>query len=905
MKNNISLFWILLLVMTLGVNSYASYCIQSKVKVPGRVHQLYDDAQADTLKNSSSTIEDTEYTWQDRYLFIYSSKRAAQSALSKKRRSLKDPKVVQCSKNDLKFHLQPKKSGVSSYETKTFNQRYEKKWANFTLPKLRKRIPTKLRGSDVRVESLQHMNFLPTLNINTLFSHWKKRGIRDPKAIFIANGVYDIEKVRRLVNNPALISRENKNTYIIKAPIYLAHSATLIIRGVTLKASSRDGFFLMYNGKLYISDSKLIAWDTKKNKFAEREHVPDEKILYIGIQKPRPYLLGLAGSMTDMYNTKIIGFGFKSTVATFGISLAKWPADSTMNSLKDHLEKLGEPSGTFVGNDMDRNFFSFYSNEASHVTLLGNYMYDSIIYHFDPHDYSTHLDIGRNLTTRAGHAHGIIISRQVQESVIAQNLTIRNHSAGIMLDRDCFKNLIYGNIAIGNGYDGISLFESGDNRIEKNLVARNYSSGIYVRNSVNIDINDNEIFRNVKNGVEVNSYNIDDTPSRDFKRDPYYQASSATIVDNLIEYNNNSAITTKGGAAVYLKNNTFSMQDPRYYSGEMRSFATHMTSAGGNKNGFLKPGLGSPYSNISSDLIKISRSTSNAIIDTLLDLGRNGNTQAGSVLGYFYGTQHKNALKELELLRESTNLDFVAMEHLGFLWLNNKNTIPTDTNHSTSMEGLTLISEAVILGNKSVAHDLRFLSRLMPITDNMIENAFTIAIARMQKGNVVDPNHIYCDKRAICSNNYVMQNKIKLEVERFIQNYKISGCESYLCFTKQLTEDYRFVTDASLRRLAEKVRTTNLPKIIQNRNTAKKVKRLEKTWEHQVYSDKQKFKKETAGFNLDRYEDEDMERLIPHIRTILKKINFHRTQKNQITLDEVLKILKSKKGLPHGIASSH
>ena len=459
------------------------------------------------------------------------------------------------------------------------------KWQNYTVENLKKNISHKMSGDSIEMISIQKLYFLPKINNYTNKKIWKKAGILWPKIIVLSKGRYDIQTIYKHINNSNIIEKKSNQTFIIKRPIYIAPTASLLVENSTLKLSLKHGVFIMYHGDLDVVDSTITSWDIKKNNYGKREHIKDDEILFYLKQIPRPYLLGLAGSKTKMVNSNIIGLGFKATRGTFGLSLSKSASKYISKDIGYILRKLKKPEGVFVGNNIYKCFFGFYTNNAENVFLAGNILHDNIIYNFDPHDYSTNLTIAKNISYNAAHAHGIIMSREVKESTIAQNIIFNNIGSGIMLDRNCEDNLIYKNLSFQNNGDGIAIFESSKNEIQENTILRNGLNGIFIRNSVLIDINKNFIYRNAINGIELSIVDINYLETRDFNIDPYEKYTKANILDNIFQKNINSALSVKNSALFFFKNNTLKNSGPVYFSGEIRDMTSDIFTK--NKlNGF-------------------------------------------------------------------------------------------------------------------------------------------------------------------------------------------------------------------------------------------------------------------------------------------------------------------------------
>ncbi len=447
-------------------------------------------------------------------------------------------------------------------------------WSKYTVAALKEKVPKKIDGQDVSLLPVQSLYFLPGDNVIEMNHAWKAIGKRWPKVIVLANGVYNLERIRQLISNPTIFKKINSKTYISYRPIYIAPTATLVINEKELRLSIADGVFIITNGKVFTTDSVLTSWDEIAKNYGVRKQIPKKKLLFYGNQFPRPYFLMLNGSEFYAANSVFRGFGYKGQTGSFGFSMnAGLPNKNTHTAITDYLKhQLKSPTGWLIGNTFEHNYFGYYSNGANNVVIVGNTFQNNLIYNIDPHDYSSNFLIARNLSYKAKHSHGIIISREVNNTTIAENLTLKNQGSGIMLDRNSERNLVYDNLAMENQGNGIAIFESNNNKIVNNVVARNEHNGIFVRNSCHIKIKSNELFRNIKSGAEISVVDIDKHETRNFLLDPYHQLANATFSSNTFHSNLGSAISSKNKPGVRLKDNLFYNSGTTYFTGDIQTF---------------------------------------------------------------------------------------------------------------------------------------------------------------------------------------------------------------------------------------------------------------------------------------------------------------------------------------------
>ncbi len=459
-------------------------------------------------------------------------------------------------------------------KTNRLEQYQQIDWSKYTVAALKKKVPKKTHGQDVSLMPVQSLYFLPAGNVIEMNRAWKAIGKHWSKVIVLANGVYNLERIRQLISNPNIFKKINDKTYISYRSIYIAPSATLVVNNNELRLSISDGIFVIANGKIFATDSVLTTWDETADNYGVRKHIPKNKLLFYGNQFPRPYFLMLNGSEFYAANSVFRGFGYKGQTGSFGISMNyALPINKSTHTVStDFLRNLKKPTGWLIGNTFEHNFFGYYSNGANNVVILGNTYLNNIIYNIDPHDYSSNLLIARNLSYKAKHSHGIIISREVNNTTIAENLSFKNNGSGIMLDRNSEHNLIYNNQVMENLGDGIAIFESDNNEIIDNTITRNNHNGIFIRNSCSIKIQSNELFRNIKSGSEISVVNIDKLETRNFVIDPYHKLANATFLSNTYDSNLGSAISSKNKPGVRLKENLFYNSGTSYFTGDIQTF---------------------------------------------------------------------------------------------------------------------------------------------------------------------------------------------------------------------------------------------------------------------------------------------------------------------------------------------
>jgi poly(beta-D-mannuronate) C5 epimerase len=637
---------------------------------------------------------------------------------------------------------------------------------------------------------------------------------------------------------------------------------------------------IFYHGNLYAKNSTFLTWNLKTNSFDVREYIPEKNLLLIGKQRPRPYFIGMTGSKTYFVNNYFNGLGYHSTTAPFGIAIIHFSKDLIIQRFRlfSYLNKKGKPVGYYVGNTMVNNMMGFYCSDAKDTVIIGNLMYDNLIYNIDPHDYSENLIIARNITARAKHAHGIVISRQVDYSTIAQNLTFNNHSAGIMLDRLSNHNFIYDNLSILNGFMGISVQESDDVLIYKNKIYGNKIDGVIIRNSLKNSVIGNDIKLNLKNGIEVLTKNIDNISYRNFARDPYHKATSAFIENNRIINNLFYNITVKNNAAIEIKNNFLRSKYFPNFGGDLNVFLPKINE---NKGNFKLYGIGNPFRPISIDKIEMSKYVAKKAAEILVDASCY-NDYISYILAKIYLKKFKNKiLAKQQYIRGISQLSNNDMFSYGYFL------ITYAKNKNDYINGLSYLAQSAIFNNESAIIDLSQINYLLPVKKEDINKAFKMAIDRLKRYKLVEDEY-----NVSCPLTEEKKAKIESALKLFIYKYNNSHAKNFYDYCKMTLKDYNIFTPDVIQKVRWIFAKANVPKkeyhkkllreneIIKDAPGCKLVTLRRKRIEESINS----YFKENKNYILKHIE--------PEIKRYLKMINDFRI--NKVSEKRIYKLLEGK-----------
>jgi parallel beta-helix repeat protein len=167
-----------------------------------------------------------------------------------------------------------------------------------------------------------------------------------------------------------------------------------------------------------------------------------------------------AGSRLDTIDSDFSFLGTDSSVA-YGVS---WGTNTSGQALRS------------VFHD---NLFGAYTGRAVNVTFQNSVFRNNAVYGLDPHSDSRDLTIIGN-EAYGNNTHGIIFSKGVVGSVIANNHSHDNGANGIMMDE-----------------------LSSNNVIQNNVVERNHGGGIVIQGSSNVQVTNNVVAGNTL-GIRVN-----------------------------------------------------------------------------------------------------------------------------------------------------------------------------------------------------------------------------------------------------------------------------------------------------------------------------------------------------------------------------------------------------------------
>ena len=366
-------------------------------------------------------------------------------------------------------------------------------------------------------------------------AEWVVRQHGIPQAIFVDDGYMNLKDLLGKVPKQYL-SETSPGVFLAKLPIVVGRKGILEIdkRTQELRLSQEGGSFLINDGQLFVRDTKITGWSEKANGPA----------LFKSPKEFRPFLLAWGGTETYVANSKMASFGYANS-KSYGVSISQY----TPNMAK--VLKRPEPTGWIIDSEFSDMWYGFYCYETTGFVIKGNTYKDNIVYGIDPHDRSHGLIIADNTVYGTKKKHGIIISREVNESFIFNNRSYDNKLSGLVIDRNSVNNLIADNEIYRNHTDGITLYESGDNLLWGNKVISNRRHGIRVRNSVNIKLYENVAMANGLTGVYGHIKDLTDT-DRDIALDPFDAKVSLIVVGGELAGNGSGPLSIDSPLSIEL-----------------------------------------------------------------------------------------------------------------------------------------------------------------------------------------------------------------------------------------------------------------------------------------------------------------------------------------------------------------
>jgi poly(beta-D-mannuronate) C5 epimerase len=149
---------------------------------------------------------------------------------------------------------------------------------------------------------------------NNKMAEWVVRQHGIPQAIFIENGYLNLKDLTKTVPKQ-YFSETSPGVFLARLPIVVGNKAVLEIdkRTQELRLSQEAGAFIINDGKLFTSNTKVTGWREKDNGPAT----------FRAPKEFRPFLLSWGGTETYIVNTSMASFGYNQS-KSYGVSISQY-----------------------------------------------------------------------------------------------------------------------------------------------------------------------------------------------------------------------------------------------------------------------------------------------------------------------------------------------------------------------------------------------------------------------------------------------------------------------------------------------------------------------------------------------------------------------------------------------------
>ena len=750
------------------------------------------------------------------YIGCFKTKSYAKKQLSylKQHTSFKNYKIVKKSSNN--FIIFPE------FNNKTDNLLYSQTY------KYSKKFPTKIDGKGISILPLNKLSFLPISLLYKYSQYYKQHNFKQT-ILVLYKGNYSIEYLYKKLKNNNIIKKLTHNKYLITIPIYISPTASLTIKNKTILLSTTPKpIFILYNGGLFIKNTKIISWNTKTQKHSQRDD---------NYKNLRSYLCGMGNSNTLILNSTIKGLGFYYSDKTSGISIIKL---ANSNNIINNFLNQKAPLATFIGNNFS-NLLTINIKNTKNTVLVGNIINKNIINDLTLHN-NQNILVSNNIFTNTLKAQGIYLSNNIN-SFIYNNIISHNHSNGIVLNKNSNQNIVDNNFIFNNGFNGVFISQSNHNIIKNNTISTNFINGITIRNSIDIKIDNNFIYHNGKNGIELFTKQLKTNY-------PYYKATAVVVKNNNIDTNIFNQISVKN-SSIKLINNNFNKENFNLFSNDLQPFLYKILK----QNNFTLYSIGTPFK--TDDTTKLKNTYSHIFIDL-----SKYNKASGLALADIYKSFNMLSLYKKELKVEASKLITDAINKYAFSLYKINETNKTKLRNITSY-----LVESTILGNDSATKALVQLKYILHINKNDINQAYLIAKKRMYKGMIFD-------NQTICPPSKQTKQYIKSAIYSFEYKLKYNNIKEFYDYLLIKNKNYNPFKNIK-----------NIPIIIDNQQSNNIV-----TSTNKRYLAKKEFLNKQTKAILKTYIKKDIKKFTPILEKYLKKINHYR--KSKLDINSIKALIK-------------
>jgi len=318
------------------------------------------------------------------------------------------------------------------------------------------------------------------------------------------DGSIALEDVAALIKNsptPDWLAETEPGVFLLKVGLVQAQGTTMTVAAPRIRELR-----LAANPYVYVAGVSATGTfrGVKVTSWIVANNAPDNDATH-----HRPFVsYDQTGSRLDVIDSEMCYLGTDASRA-YGVS---WGQDTGGQALRSVFHN---------------NLFGAYTGRAVNVTFQDSVFRNNARYGLDPHTDSRGLTIIGN-EAYGNNTHGIIFSKGVIDSVVANNHSHDNGANGIMMDELSNNNVIQNNIVERNHGGGIVLQGSSNVQVINNVVAGN---------TLGIRVNGNELGIAVANHVAGNQLSGNHNGIN-----VYGGARDTTLQNNVVRDTVNSAI---------------------------------------------------------------------------------------------------------------------------------------------------------------------------------------------------------------------------------------------------------------------------------------------------------------------------------------------------------------------------
>ncbi|HLD67200.1 MAG TPA: right-handed parallel beta-helix repeat-containing protein, partial [Pseudomonas sp.] len=176
--------------------------------------------------------------------------------------------------------------------------------SGYTAAAVQAKLVTRPGGSVTVRRMLQQDALKDFIGGNNRMAEWVTRQRGMPQAIFVEGGYLTLGQLARQLPKE-YFEETAPGVYLARLPIVVAQGATLHIDKTTreLRLSEERGAFLVNDGKLFVTDTRIVAWREADNGPAT----------FRKAEQFRPFLLSWGGTETYIVNSTLISFGYETS----------------------------------------------------------------------------------------------------------------------------------------------------------------------------------------------------------------------------------------------------------------------------------------------------------------------------------------------------------------------------------------------------------------------------------------------------------------------------------------------------------------------------------------------------------------------------------------------------------------